>query len=1112
MKKDFLKNYAKKNSCKRRLFILLGVFITFSFICKGNLPASTSDHLSGSNEQVISDQNAQQHEVKGKITDSNTGEPLPGVNITVQNTTIGTVSDLDGNYTLQVDDPDVNLVFSYVGYLTETIPLQGQTELNLTLVVDILAMDEVVVIGYGTVKKSDLTGAVASVKADQLRQMATYDVQHALQGRVSGVMVTSNTGAPGDGVRIRIRGISTINNADPLYVVDGFPTGDIDYISPADIESMEILKDASATAIYGNRGANGVVLITTKKGQEKKTSIDFDMFSGVNQVIKTIPMLDATGYAEAKYIAYDHQAEFRGNDNLRLRGSGSFMDTLFASTIANNYKGTDWQDAVLRQGSVESYSLNVSGGSEKYKYFLSGNYYHEEGIVTNSWLKRYALRYGSEMKLTDRIKGEFYISYVYNERTSYDQSLYGAGILPPALYADPISPVYRADTNYTNGTDNMYDLILSDSISYYVPNTEVYHGVDISGTTNPVAAADRMKYNRNRTDRIVTNLGVDIEPVKGLVFTSKFGVNTYFSRPKRYIQTYNIGLKDLNDQSSLDETHQKDLSWSNSNYINFNKDIGKNSINLMAGQEWQYFNSYKTRLVTFDVPNDPSQHFATASPFSTPAAVNQDVSPQNRYEWETSLVSVFARANYTYDRRYLLTATIRRDASSKMSKDYRWGNFPSVSAGWNIKNESFMENVSTLSALKLRVGWGKTGNQGSVTDVYGLYAQVTPSLYTIGENNERLEGAIQTVNPNDRLQWEEVDQWNFAVDFGLLNNKLTGTVDAFYKKTLGMIVAVPPPIFTGTLETNGNVGEMENKGIEISLNYRNYDNDFKYELGGNITFLQHPQVIKLAEEDQEILAGSIKNTRNLVRTIAGEEMAHIYGHVTDGLLTQDDIDNTYVVESPGDTTWTYNPRRWYPGAIKIVDLDGDGSIGSGDKTNIGSANPDFIYGFNIDLMYKGFDLRAFFQGVYGNEMVNTLNTWLKVPDEGDQNLHEEVLNGWTPENPNSTIPKLRQGNNIFQSYFNDYLVEDASYLRLKILQLGYTLPESVIQKVGLSKFRIYVSAENLITITDYSGYDPEVGNFQYDNAIEGRNPLTQGLDDAIYPLARRIMFGLNLSF
>jgi TonB-linked SusC/RagA family outer membrane protein len=1026
---------------------------------------------------------AQQGTIKGTVTDAD-GNPIIGANIFIEGTTEGTVSDIDGKFTLPVSNIGaIQVSASFVGYLKETQSVTvtdgGTASIDFLLIEDLQQLSEVVVIGYGSIKKSDVTGAVATVRPEDLTQLSTISVQEAMQGRVAGVLVTSNTGAPGDGVKVRIRGVSTINNSDPLYVVDGFPISDISYINPSDIESMEVLKDASSTAIYGNRGANGVVLITTKKGKAAETTVSFDMYYGMLKNNKKIDLLNAMEFAEAKYLSFDNYADVRNNEALRLRGSGSPLDDTLQWVLNNNYTGTDWQDAVIRTGTVQNYSLSISGGTENYKYNISGNYFREDGIIKNAWYRRYLLRYNSQLKISKRVTGDIGLSYVNREQTNYDQDIYGQGILPPALYADPISRVYQ------EGTDQ-------------------YGPVDISQTTNPVAAADRMKYNRTYSDQLVTNLGLNIEIIKGLTFDSRFGASIIYNRPKRYIPEYNIGSKDLSTQSSLDETHQRTSSWNNSNYFTYSRELSGHSFTLMAGQEWQYFDDFRTRVRTFDIPNDPNLYFATASPGATAASVNQEPSRDNRYEWQAALFSFYGRINYSYQGKYLLQANIRRDGSSKLTPEYRWGNFPSWSAGWNLKGENFMDNVDLISALKVRISWGKTGNEGSVTDVYSPYAQVSPGLYTLGQDGTQLEGQIQTVNPNDKLQWEIVKQWNYAVDFGFFNNKLTGTVDYFTKSTEGMIVIVPPPLFTGTNASAGNVGNMENKGIEISLNYRNSEHDLKYEIGGNITFLDHPMVTQLAEEGQEIFAGTAGKIRNINRTAAGEEMGYFYGYKTDGLLSQEDLDNYPELYPAGNL--------YFPGQLKLVDTNGDGVIDPLDKTNIGSANPDFMYAMNFNFEYKGFDLKLFFQGVYGNEMINTLNAWLLVPAEGNQNLSPEVLNSWTEENQNTTVPRLVQGNAIFNTYFNDYLVEDASYFRLKNLQLGYTLPNTLSEKIGMKNLRIYFSAENLLTITQYSGLDPEVGNFQYDSTIGRRNPLSQGLDDASYPIAKRFLFGLNVSF
>ena len=428
-----------------------------------------------------------------------------------------------------------------------------------------------------------------------------------------------------------------------------------------------------------------------------------------------------------------------------------------------------------------------------------------------------------------------------------------------------------------------------------------------------------------------------------------------------------------------------------------------------------------------------------------------------------------------------------------------------------MKNESFMENVELLSALKFRFGWGKTGNVGSLLDPYARFAVVTPGLDMVGLDDQALSGSIQTVNPNPDLQWEEVVQSNYAVDFGMMGNKLTGTIDFFLKNTSGMIVTIDPPIFAGSLASAGNYGEMANKGLEVTLNYRNYDRTFKYEIGLNFTWLDHPMITQWSDP---YTTGTATKIQNVTRTAQDEEMAHFYGYRTDGLLTQEDIDNTYIV-TDGDTTFTYDPEDnwwWYPGQLKIVDLNGDGVINDDDKTNIGSANPDLFYGLNINLMYKGFDLVMFFQGVYGNELINGINVWSKFPDEGDNNLNAEVLDAWTPENHNTSVPRLVQSNPIMQQRFNDYIVEDASYLRLKNIQLGYTLPQSIVNKVGIENLRIYVSAENILTFTKYSGFDPEVGLIQYNNALQRNDPLSQGIDQATYPVAKKFLFGLIVTF
>ncbi len=1016
--------------------------------------------------------------VSGTIIAKENGEPLPGVNIIVEGTTVGTISDLDGKYAITVPDATASLSFSFVGYVQQVISINGKSVIDVILEEETRELDEVVVIGYGSVKKSDLTGSITSVKTEEITKLATANVQQAMQGRVAGVMITSASGAPGADATVRIRGISTVNNSDPLYIVDGFPTTNISFLNPSDIESMEVLKDASATAIYGNRGASGVILITTKRGNAEKSTINFNSYIGIQQINKTIDMLDAEGWVEAKYMAYNNLDDIR--DRTTINDIEPTLQRVTASGV-----NTDWQDEVLRTGKVQNYELGASGGNNKYTYNVSGSFNREDGIILDTWQNKHILRYAGKAEVKDNLKTNFSLTYKNIERANYDYDLYWNGVLPNALTGDPASPVYRSDTNY------------------YAP-------VEFSQTPNPVAAAHRGKGNKTKIDQFVGNFGFDLNLSKDLVFSSKFGGDISWNHDKRYIPQYFIAGKDQSANSSLNEMFQKDFSWNNSNYLNFNKELGVHTISVMVGQEWSKFNRERMRYIVYDVPANPSLQYPHFSPLTTSPSFNGDFSRYNRPAYTTTLFSYFGRAFYNYDNLILTTVTIRRDAASQVAEQYRWGTFPSFSAGLNLKKIGPMKEIGLLSSLKVRYGWGKTGNISSLANPYAKYAVVDGGWNYIGPNNEALAGYIQTEGTNEKLQWEEVIQSNYAVDFGFMDNKLTGVVDVFNKTTSGMIIRIPPPFYTGTTASEGNFGEMKNMGVEFQLNYRNFDREFKYEIGGNFTWLDKPMVTKWVDPYHLGLVTKIQNT---IRVAEDEELAHFYGYKTDGLLTQDDIDNTYVI-TDGDTSYTYNPEDWfwYPGQLKLVDLDGNGVIDNEDKTNIGSANPDFFYGLNLNLMYKGFDLAMFFQGVYGNELINAINAWCKFPDEGNLNLHEEVLEGWTPENPNTDVPRLVQGNPIMQNYFNEYIVEDASYLRLKNIQLGYTLPNKITSLAGIDNLRIYVSGDNLLTFTNYSGFDPEVGRMQFDGAQQRNNPLTAGIDDATYPVAKRIIFGINLNF
>jgi TonB-linked SusC/RagA family outer membrane protein len=1012
-----------------------------------------------------------QVKVTGVVKDEK-GETLPGVNVVVKGTTVGTITDADGKFSISVKDVNNDvLAISMVGFVTQEIPLNGKTYFEIALQEEVKKLEEVVVVGYGTVKKSDLTGAVSTVKSAELTQLATVNVQQAIQGRVAGVMVTSESGEPGAGVKVRVRGVGTINNSDPLYVVDGFPTSDISHISPSDIESMEILKDASATAIYGNRGANGVVLITTRKGKEQKTVVNFNMYTGVQTFNHFVPVLNATEYAQARLLATQNRYSIdtigktpAQKANIKL-GDAAY-DSLYKTIIANNYKGTDWQKEVMQQGAVNNYSLGISGGAKGYTYDLTGTYYREDGVVKNSWLKKYFLRFANQYQFSERVKGEAIISYTNTEKTNYDYGLY-SGILPLALVAEPVAPVYQKDTNQ-------------------------YAYLQINETANPVAKADRMANDIWKSERFVGNFSLEVKLLEGLTFTTKNGVDLRFDDPSSYNPSYYIGPKDQNSVSSLYINKNKGRGWNTSNYFNYNTEFGKSSLSLMAGQEASYGMWLNTEITVYGVPEEERLRYVSNASGTVAPKVNpiETRDPFRNYEGEVSLLSYFGRVNYSYDGKYLFTASIRRDGSSKLSKDNRWGTFPSFSVGWNLKQEAFLQDVKFISGLKLRGGYGVTGNESSVSDPYSGYIRYR--VLRSEQNGEINISTYQTLfNPN--LKWEITKQQNYAVDMAFFNNQLTASVDYYIRKTEDMIVQ-PPQSEKEKAQPRMNIGAMENSGIEFTLGYRNSLGDLKYEINGNIAFMQHPKVTKLLG-DKVLKMGQVGKVGGVVWTQEGYELCRFVGYKTNGIITEEDLQKP---EYKG---------KFNVGDLKIVNTNGDSIIDENDKVFLGSPNPDYTFGINIGLEYKGFDFKIFVQGVQGNELINSLYAFIKAPVEGRGNLHKDVLKGYQEGvRDNSTLPKLIDQNSFFKEYFTDYFVEDGSYVRIKNVQLGYTFSDKILTKVGLKSCRVYVSAENLLTFTKYSGFDPEVGR-GLDN-----DPLQQGIDVATYPLAKKFMMGVNLNF
>ena len=934
--------------------------------------------------------------------------------------------------------------------MAQEVVLGNRSQLSIVMKDDTRALDEVVVVGYGTQRKSDLTGAVASVKADEISQTATANVVQALQGRVAGVNVTAQSGKPGAGMRIRIRGVGTINNSDPLYVVDGFQTGDISFLAPTDIESIEILKDASATAIYGSRGANGVVLVTTKRGVAGEPKFSIQAYGAVQEAWREVPMLNATQYATLALEAYN-------ND-------GSPIDSevkTIATYVANgNSTGTNWQRELMQRAPMQNYSLNMSGGTKNNRYSLTGTYINQEGIVLNSGLKKAFFRFNDDLQINKWAKTGFSLSYVNSASTFFD-----AGSLISAIAVDPVTPAI----NPVTGTW---------ARSYFPDNL------------NPARLVDEVKNNISRTNLINANAYINAEVLPGLTLRTQYGTNLSFNKTNSYYPKFFISTKENREQSSVNESRGEGVSWMWTNTATYQRTFGKHSVTGLAGYELQAGNSSSISVNAYGVPADADLRY-----ISSAQGTGINGPRVNSGQSASSLMSYFGRVNYGFDSRYLFTATLRYDGTSKFLPASRWGTFPSFAASWNISEENFMQNIRPINQLKLRAGWGQVGNQNAASNNGYVTQVIGGNLYVF--NGKVVEGFSPKDGSNPELKWETTTQTNIGLDAAFWNNRLTFNADYFIKNTTDMILRVPVPVYAGYGAPNVNAGSMSNKGIELSLNYRDQIGDFKYEIGGNFTKIRN-RVTSLGGGAP--VNGTEQRGVSLTRTEVGREIATFYGLKTDGIFNNIEELNAYVQDG---TPIQPNARL---GDVKFVDLNGDGKINADDRTYLGSATPDFTYAFNSRLTYKAFDLNFFFQGVQGSEIISEMYRSM-TNSNGIANSLTERLDRWTPDNPNTDQPRMTfRDQNQNTGQFSDRFVKNGSYLRLKNITLGYNLPTDVIKRLHLTNVRVYAAADNLLTFTQYPGFDPEIGDGQYGNSLD------YGIDVGTYPQARTYRVGINLNF
>ncbi|MDF7812183.1 TonB-dependent receptor [Hymenobacter sp. YC55] len=1015
--------------------------------------------------------------VSGRVTGEN-GDPLPGVTIIVKGTTQGITTNSDGGFTLNAPEGST-LIFSYVGFGRKEVTISGATtSLNVSLIEDTRALSEVVVVGYGTQERGSVTGAISSVGAAEITRQPVADATQAIQGKVSGVTITSNGGAPGGaaGTSVRVRGITSSGVNSPLYVVDGFPlpTGvdgngnatnsELTSISPNDIETIDVLKDASATAIYGVRAANGVVIITTKRGKAGRTSINLDVYRGVQTVARRLDLLNAEEYA-----TINNEARIAAGQPIalpKLRNPAALNDSLNG--------GTDWQDLLFRRAKIQNYSLSATGGSEKATYALSGTYFQQDGIILGSKFERFTIRANGDVRLNKifRVGNTIQLTHLNDRQVSTNNGEYGA--VQQLLRIPPTVQAYRPDGYW------------------YQPNNDA----DNFTEENPLATALRanQKFTRNRA---LTTFYAELEPLKGLRFRTNVGADFIFDNfnqfsPKGpdlrgYTQRYiNAGG---NANSSYAPTY---LIENTATYDHTFAE--KHQVTLLLGQSAQEFNFS-------NVSASRDQYLRNDLQTINSGPINTLLTNGGTVDRPRRLASYFTRLNYEFSGKYIFQAVARYDGSSRFQPGEKFGFFPGASVGWRISEEDFLKGNSTISNLKLRAGYGRVGNELNAGRFAYLYSINFGATYPLGPDGAINTGGAPTRLANPNLRWEYNDQANFGVDLGFLDNRIEASIDLYNRNSPNLIAGVPQSLVSGTYESvNTNAASAYNRGIDFSLTTRNFtgsDQALSWTTTLNVSAYK-TSLESLGTGVPYNGLGSLSGT--IVRYDVNQAFGSFYGYVADGLIqTQEELNALNESAKAGSAKAEFYQRAaTAPGDIKYRDVNGDGTITDADRTFIGNPNPNFTFGVTNTLTFKNFDLSFFIQGSQGNDIYNLNRYITENALYGTTNGTTRILNRWTGPGTSNDVPRAIVGDPNNNLRVSTHYIEDGSFVRLKNLTFGYTLPKSVMNRISASQLRVYFTAQNLLTLTKYTGYDPEVSG--------------SGVDLGIYPQARVFTGGLSIGF
>ena len=1033
--------------------------------------------------------------ITGQVTSQEDGLAIPAVNIIVKGTSIGAVADFDGFYKLDVPDENAILIFSSIGYMDKEVIVGNQRVINVIMNTDVTSLDEVVIIGYGSQKVKAVTGSISSVTAKDINKLQVAGLDQALQGQMAGVQVTQNSGEPGGGVSIRIRGPGSINSAsEPLYIIDGVPYGDLNSINPNDIERIDVLKDAATAAIYGSRASNGVIIVSTKLGIKGKIVVDFDAYTGMQSIYKKLDLLDGSQFAKL------------ANENLVNSGLAINPDWRNPQSVLN----TDWQDAVLRTAVTQSYNISVSGGGEKSSNRISFGYFDQEGIIIGSGFERFTARLNSDFNITDNLKVGVRLntSFTNNDKISTNNA-YG-GVLENASYSQPTTPIFSNrdglfGINTVGGIDPTGDTFYGWNGHTFISrfaDSNVYP----AGVSNVFYAANDYTQNERKANSTLMAAFVDWEVIPGLNLKSTFNYtfNNGFNASGRNAAPYEM---DQRGAYSITSTYNEvwlksnQLNWINS--ISYKKSFNDHNIDVLAGIDALRSHYQGVYINTINVPDDQrviDASDAERTVFGHPT--------------EESLLSYFGRISYNYAEKYLLSVVVRRDGSSKFGPNNQYAVFPSASIGWRISEESFMESANFIDELKIRASYGEVGNQSipnfkylsTITSDYGWAGYD----YTLGgpQNAKNIVNAMRADNIGvSDIHWEKSIMKDIGLDAQLFDHRVSLTLGYYIKTLDDLLGEFPVPVYTGvpggSILQNGFT--MENRGFEIALGYNENIGDFNFSINGNFSTLDN-KVTKLTGEANDYITQPISNYNSAdkandgnahTRTIVGETVATYYGYVTNGIAqTQEDIDNSGMAEIQlGD--------RLYK------DMDGNGVIDANDRVALGNGLPKYNFGLTLKADYKGVDFSVLFSGQAGVDIANVVKftryNMRYYGGNGLVNVSSDLLNSWTGPGTTDELPRNAYNAPTSNRWFSDFNIEDGSYVRINNIQLGYTFREDLSKKAGMSMARIYIAAQNLYTWTTYSGYDPEIGSFN-------QNVLMTGVDHGRYPASKMLSLGIKVKF